>query len=263
MSMSASAQEYLGQMRAADCVQRGGTPDSSITSDEDPDPIRNCWRYHTSSGATVTDGAASSTSTTTGAVSASGSNTNSAATALQVGGTALMFFGQFLSTLDEGGNTEPPPNPYAAQQAQFEAVKKAEQAALRREAHELNEEGRRYAEQGKTAVAMVSFSRAVDNAEKVGDYQNVDIYRDNMNLMKSYIAYDTGVRAWNNGRQEAARKSFNEALYLARQAHRDELAGKMAQQIKNLPVTGDGASDEAKEAAEQQCVSINGQLHCQ
>ena len=27
MSMSASAQEYLGQMRAADCVQRGGTPD--------------------------------------------------------------------------------------------------------------------------------------------------------------------------------------------------------------------------------------------
>jgi hypothetical protein len=37
---------YLGIMRQSVCRMGGNIPDSSITSDEDPDPIANCYSFH-------------------------------------------------------------------------------------------------------------------------------------------------------------------------------------------------------------------------
>ncbi|HWA50965.1 MAG TPA: hypothetical protein VG742_22040, partial [Dongiaceae bacterium] len=89
MAISAGyGQEYLGQMPAANCVQLGGVPDSTITDDNNPDPPRNCWRHHTS---TQGDAAGASTGVAAPApvVSNGGGGTNQTGNALQTGGAAL------------------------------------------------------------------------------------------------------------------------------------------------------------------------------
>ena len=45
-STAINAQEYLGEYTGMACRGLGGKPDSTITDDENPDPVRGCWRYY-------------------------------------------------------------------------------------------------------------------------------------------------------------------------------------------------------------------------
>ncbi len=253
----ARAQEYLGQMRGADCVSRGGSPDSSITSDDEPDPIRNCWRHHTS-GSNVSGSGGNAGSAVVAPSAPAGPS--DAAVGLQVGGAVLQFLGQIISNMEQGGDSAPPVNPYIETQKQLDAVAEQERQRVRQEAHDFNERGRREAEAGNTAAAMVSFQQALERAERIKDFDNRDIYRDNMNLMKAYIAYDFGARAWRHGDYSVAKKRFGEALAYARDAHREPLVGKMRAEIDAMAAK---VSDPgAKSSSQQNCMFINGEALC-
>jgi hypothetical protein len=256
LSPNVQAQEYLGQMRAADCINQGGSPDSSITSDDEPDPIRNCWRHHSAGS-----GAGGSGGTTNGGgavtLTPAPQGPSDAAIGLQVGGAALNMLRQLIQSLDSGEPVQMN-NPYAAEQAEIDARKAAEIRQLREDAHAENERGRKAAEDGRTTAAMAAFALALDKAEQAGDYDNIDIYRENMNLMKAYIAYDSGILAWKNGRRDAANKRFNEAFFLAREAERESLAQDMRRVVAELQ-----ARAGATTTSQQQCSSINGELYCQ
>jgi hypothetical protein len=256
-----AAQEYLGQMSAADCRQRGGAPDSSITDENNPDPPRGCWRHFTT-GSQIGGSAASGgnqVTTTTNIVTAG--ETNTAAIALQVGGQALIVLGQIIEALDTG-DSEQQGNQVGEQNlAQVEAIKEQEKEVLRQEAHRFNEEGRAAAAQGRTVVAMLNFENALDRADQINDLENLNIYRDNMNTMRAYIAYDTGLRAWRNRRYDAARKSFAEAISYAQMTSDNHLAQNISKGIRKLPADADSVNNTAPEVPIA-CSLINGQTIC-
>lgn len=254
------AQEYLGQMPAANCVQLGGVPDSTITDDNNPDPPRNCWRHHTSTQGDAATGASTGVAAPAPVVSNGGGGTDQTGNALQAGGAALTLFGQFLQNFED--SQQPAYDENAAKVDAYFAQKAAEERALRQQAHALNEEGRAAAAQGQTAVAMVKFQLALDNAEQAGDAQNADIYRDNMNTMRAYIAYDSGLRSWKSGDYPLAKKKFSEAIHLAQLAGKNELVKDMKDQIASLS-QGVSAAAPPAERADSQCTQVNGQLLCQ
>lgn len=257
LSDHALAQQYLGQMTAADCRAKDGSPDSSITDDANPDPPRGCWKHFTSRSAAGSGG--STTTTTTTVTTTSGGGDNTAAVALQVGGAALNLLGQIIEAF---GDDQPATAPAeTASMAEVEAIQAQEAAVLAEEARNLNEAGRQAAADGKTVVALAKFQRALDTAEQIRDNENTGLYRDNMNTMQAYIAYDFGLRSWRSGNYESARKRFNEAIHYAQIANKDDLAREITNGIKKLPKKGSADTDANQGSGI--CMQINGEIVCE
>ena len=258
LSDHAQAQQYLGQMTAADCRSRGGSPDSSITDDANPDPPRGCWKHFTSGSAAGSSGSTTTTTTTT-VTTTSGGGDNTAAVALQVGGAALNLLGQIIEAF---GDDQPATTPAeTASMAEVEAIKAQEAAVLAEEARNLNEAGRQAAADGKTVVALAKFQRALDTAEQINANENMGLYRDHMNTMQAYIAYDFGLRSWRSGNYEGARKRFDEAIHFAWLANKDDLAREITNGIKKLPKKG--SADTNTNQGNGICMQINGEIVCE